>query len=169
MPARLIPLSGGPAIVMDKPIILVGRQPDCDAVLQSSTKVSRKHCCLAQVNNRYVIRDLGSMNGIRINGVRVNEQELKPGDEVGIGDVYFVFRDEAAKAVPVQPPAVAQRANATMPLDEAENPLHPQNGAEVSLEFPVAMAEDIADEVVPVGSDPGPLIRDDEDDIQLKD
>jgi len=168
MPARLIPLSGGPAIVMDKPIILVGRQPDCDAVLQSSTKVSRKHCCLAQVNNRYVIRDLGSMNGIRINGVRVNEQELKPGDEVGIGDVYFVFRDEAAKAVPVpQSPVAAQRANATIPLEDEE--ALARGAAEMSMEFPVAMPEDLADDVVPVGSDPGPLIHADEDDIQLKD
>ena len=109
------------------------------------------------------------MNGIRINGVRVNEQELKPGDEVGIGDVYFVFRDEAAKAVPVPPPAVsAPRANATLPLNEDGSPVH-NNPAEMSMEFPVAMAEDIADEVVPIGSDPGPLIHSNEDDIQLKD
>src|SRR5947207_620866 len=54
MPARLValdpPADGGPSlsIVVDKPVLLVGRDAECDVQLKSS-KVSRRHCCLAEV------------------------------------------------------------------------------------------------------------------------
>lgn len=94
MSARLIPKAGGSPIVIDKPVLLIGRQPNCDIVIQSSSKVSRKHCCFAQVNGRFLVRDLGSMNGVRVNGSRVEECQLQSGDEVAVGDVYFVFKSD---------------------------------------------------------------------------
>lgn len=94
MAARLIPKTGGSPLILDKPILLIGRQPNCDIVIQSSSKVSRRHCCFAQVNGKYLVRDLGSMNGIRVNGSRVMECVLQPGDEVAVGDVCFLFRSE---------------------------------------------------------------------------
>lgn len=85
MPARLIPLdesSGGP-IPIDQPIVLVGRHPEVDFRIESGL-ISRRHCCLAVVNDRILIRDLGSRHGIHRNGIRVEEAELRPGDEVAI-------------------------------------------------------------------------------------
>jgi hypothetical protein len=62
-------------------------------ILKASRKVSRKHCCLAQVESRIIIRDLGSMNGIRLNGHRVKkEATVKLGDEITIGDVTYVLK-----------------------------------------------------------------------------
>lgn len=84
MPAQLVSLGEGPSILLDKPILLIGRHPECDIQIDSR-KISRRHCCIAQVSDYLVVRDLGSTNGIRINGVRLLEGRLKAGDELTIG------------------------------------------------------------------------------------
>src|SRR5690242_12566009 len=104
MPAQLVALDNGASILLDKPILLVGRHPECDIQIDSR-KISRRHCCIAQVSDYLVIRDLGSTNGIRINGVRVAEGRLAAGDEVTIGNNrYQVSWDDAAAAAPPAPP-----------------------------------------------------------------
>ena len=88
MPAMLLSLADGPSILLDKPILLFGRHAECDVQLNSK-KVSRRHCCLAQVNDYLVIRDLGSTNGVKINGQRVAEGRLRAGDELTIGNFRY--------------------------------------------------------------------------------
>ena len=88
MPAHLLSLADGPSILIDKPILLFGRHEECDVQLNSK-KVSRRHCVLAQANDYFVIRDLGSTNGVRINGERVAEGKLRPGDELQIGNFKY--------------------------------------------------------------------------------
>ncbi len=88
MPAHLLSLADGPSILLDKPILLFGRHEECDVQLNSKM-VSRRHCVLAQVNDLLVIRDLGSTNGVRINGERVAEGKLRPGDEFQIGKFKY--------------------------------------------------------------------------------
>ena len=96
MPAQLIALSEGPSIWLDKPILLIGRHPECDIQIDSR-KISRRHCCIAQVSDYLIVRDLGSTNGVRINGVRVVEGRIAPGDEVTIGgNRYRVSWDSIA-------------------------------------------------------------------------
>src|SRR5882757_3429960 len=97
MAASLIPMEGGSPIALDKPTMLIGRNQDCDISLQVSSKISRRHCCIVQCGERYLLRDLGSMNGVRVNSQRVVEAELKPGDEVAVADVQFTFRGDEAK------------------------------------------------------------------------
>jgi pSer/pThr/pTyr-binding forkhead associated (FHA) protein len=88
MPQHLLSLSDGPSIMIDKPILLFGRHEECDVQLNSK-KVSRRHCVVAQVNDYLVVRDLGSTNGVRINGERVVEGKLVPGDELQIGNFKY--------------------------------------------------------------------------------
>jgi predicted component of type VI protein secretion system len=96
MPAQLIALSEGPSIWLDKPILLIGRHPECDIQIDSR-KISRRHCCIALVSDYLIVRDLGSTNGVRINGVRVVEGRIAPGDEVTIGgNRYRVSWDSIA-------------------------------------------------------------------------
>lgn len=79
---RLIPI--------DRAVILVGRSAECDVVITTSQKISRQHCCLVQSDQSYFVRDLGSMNGVWLNGKKVNrEAEMKAGDRLCIGDVEF--------------------------------------------------------------------------------
>ncbi|MCA8999411.1 MAG: FHA domain-containing protein [Planctomycetaceae bacterium] len=93
MPMVLKPLDGGRPIPLDKAIVFFGRGPDCDVVLNTSRKVSRKHCCVAQINDYFLVRDLGSMNGIRVNEDPVSsEARLKVGDILWVGDLGFRFQ-----------------------------------------------------------------------------
>ena len=57
MPAQLVALSEGPNILLDKPVLLLGRHPECDIQIDSR-KISRRHCCIAQVEDHLVVRDL---------------------------------------------------------------------------------------------------------------
>src|SRR5438067_13445722 len=118
MPAHLLSLADGPSILIDKPILLFGRHEECDVQLNSK-KVSRRHCCVAQVNDYLVVRDLGSTNGVRINGARVAEGKLVPGDELQIGnfkyqecgDVLGLSQERpVADAYPSVPPAPDSKA-----------------------------------------------------------
>src|SRR3954467_14415672 len=93
MPAQLVALTEGPNILVDKPILLLGRHPECDIQIESR-KISRRHCCIAQVNDYLVVRDLDSTNGIRINGVRVVEGKLHAGDELTVGNHRYQVRWE---------------------------------------------------------------------------
>jgi len=88
MPIHLLSLADGPSILLDKPILLFGRHQECDVQLNSK-KVSRRHCCLAQVADYLVVRDLGSTNGVQINGERVDEGALRAGDELTIGNFRY--------------------------------------------------------------------------------
>jgi pSer/pThr/pTyr-binding forkhead associated (FHA) protein len=108
MPAHLLSLTDGPSILIDRPILLFGRHAECDVQLNSK-KVSRRHCVLAQVNDYLVIRDLGSTNGIRINGKRVGEGKLHPGDELTIGNFrYQVCGDVLGRPEPHLPPELRE-------------------------------------------------------------
>jgi pSer/pThr/pTyr-binding forkhead associated (FHA) protein len=90
MPVRLVSVSSGNSIKLDKPVVLIGRNPDCDVVLTKSRKVSRAHCVVASVNNHILVRDLGSTNGVWINGQRVErESRLRLGDELSVADVLY--------------------------------------------------------------------------------
>jgi predicted component of type VI protein secretion system len=103
MPAQLVAITEGPNILLDKPILLVGRHQECDIQIPSR-KVSRRHCCIAQVNDHLMVRDLCSTNGIRINGQKVNEGELHAGDELTIGNFRYQLA-WSGQPVPVHPPA----------------------------------------------------------------
>jgi pSer/pThr/pTyr-binding forkhead associated (FHA) protein len=85
----------GPDITLDRPIVMVGRNPQCDVRLDSLW-VSRRHCILTEDGGEVVVRDLGSTNGIRINGQRVERGRLRPGDEISIAHIRY--RLEAAPA-----------------------------------------------------------------------
>ena len=92
MPTRLIALNGGPDItVIGHAPMTMGRDPRCDARLDSS-RVSRFHCCLAQIDDGVQVSDLGSTNGTRINGRCIKSGRLLPGDELMVA--YFRYRVE---------------------------------------------------------------------------
>jgi pSer/pThr/pTyr-binding forkhead associated (FHA) protein len=75
-PAREVPLDGRP--------LTVGRAADADVVV-ADPLVSRHHARLAPRSGRLVLVDLGSTNGTLVNGQRVRESVVGPGDRVQLG------------------------------------------------------------------------------------
>jgi predicted component of type VI protein secretion system len=85
-----MPLMKGkiPVIPLTRPALLIGRHAECDVQL-TNLPVSRFHCCVALAYDRILIRDLGSRNGLRVNGQLVEEARLFSGDEVAIGPIIY--------------------------------------------------------------------------------
>jgi predicted component of type VI protein secretion system len=128
MPPQLVALTEGPSILLDKPILLIGRHQECDIQIPSR-KISRRHCCIAQVNDHLVVRDLCSTNGIRINGVRVNEGNLNAGDELTIGNFKYEVRlNDKGEPVAEAPrgearPGIRQDLAGHSPFESMDQPI----------------------------------------------
>jgi adenylate cyclase len=88
MYGELLPVGGGDPIPLLKPSLLVGRRESADIVLRFPN-VSGHHCELTLANGYWTIKDLRSSNGTKVNGVRVSEQTLKPGDKLTIAKHEF--------------------------------------------------------------------------------
>ena len=71
--------------------LLVGRRESCDIVLRFSN-VSAHHCQLTVNGGYWYIRDQNSRNGIKVNGVRVMERRIDPGDTVSIAKHKYEVR-----------------------------------------------------------------------------
>ena len=102
MTYQLIPTEKGssPPIPLQRPVLLIGRHPECDVRIDLP-KISRRHCCFALAYDRVLIRDLGSHNGVRVNGRVVEEATLQVGDEVAIGPlIYRLFSDAVQPSSP---------------------------------------------------------------------
>lgn len=134
MPPLLVALTEGPNIPLDKPVLLIGRHQECDVQIPSR-KISRRHCCIAQVHDYVVVKDLFSTNGVRINGTRVKEGSLRTGDELTIGNYrYKVQFDVSAGHAPLAkfPPVEApQQLPSLMSANDFE-----------SCDLPVPLRED---------------------------
>ncbi|MBE0416253.1 MAG: FHA domain-containing protein [Coriobacteriia bacterium] len=80
----------GERLFIDRPRLTVGRDPECDIFLNDIT-VSRSHAVLEMVGSEVSIRDVGSLNGTYVNGVRVDKASLADGDIVQVGKFQMVF------------------------------------------------------------------------------
>ncbi|MSP11551.1 MAG: DUF2662 domain-containing protein [Chloroflexi bacterium] len=81
--ARLVPLS--------QATLNIGRMLQNDVVI-SHTSVSRRHAQIIWRGGRYILVDLRSANGTRVNGQRVQEHVLQENDQIRIGEVEVVFK-----------------------------------------------------------------------------
>lgn len=88
-PAELVLPGGGRVHVETEPVV-IGRMPECSVVL-SDPNVSRRHAEVVRVNEAFVVRDLGSTNGTKLNGAPIREGYLTTGDNITVGSTTLVF------------------------------------------------------------------------------
>jgi len=69
---------------------LIGRAPSCDLQLPDES-ISREHSVVLADGETYVLEDLQSTNGIKVNGKRARSTELGHGDEIEIGQTRLIF------------------------------------------------------------------------------
>ena len=86
-----IVLDDGTRHVLETERVTIGRQSGCTITIRD-TNVSREHAQLRRRPNGWTIRDLGSTNGTKLNGVRVEgEQMLANGDVIMLGAMKVTF------------------------------------------------------------------------------
>jgi Protein of unknown function (DUF3662)/FHA domain len=76
-----------------KRTVTIGRSRECDIRLKDPN-ASRQHAELRQDGTTHWIVDLGSTNGLEVNGTRTKRAKLEPGDTVTIGSTRLEFRRE---------------------------------------------------------------------------
>jgi pSer/pThr/pTyr-binding forkhead associated (FHA) protein len=85
---ELVPCGGGAPIPLTKARLVIGRSPACDIMLNSPL-VSGKHCQLDFKEGFWHVRDLGSRNGIRVDGIVQLAKYLKPGEILSIARLRY--------------------------------------------------------------------------------
>lgn len=94
---------------VSKPVTLIGRNNQCDIVL-NDTEVSSQHAHFVLKNNNLFIEDLKSVNGIFVNGQKINKQQLVEDDIVTISNVTFLVK--------VKSDFIEGEKNSLMPTNE---------------------------------------------------
>lgn len=103
MYGELVPLGGGDPIPLLKRNLLVGRRESCDIVLRFSN-VSAHHCQLTVTGGYWYVRDLNSRNGVKVNGSRVTEKRIDPGDVVSVAKHKYELKYSPVDLGAVGPP-----------------------------------------------------------------
>jgi FHA domain len=87
------------SFTLDKPALTIGRAPDNDIVVPSSVlnadTISQHHVRLRRDQDGYVVRDLGSKNGLAVNGRQTIENLLQDGDRLRLGEAEAIFHQPA--------------------------------------------------------------------------
>ncbi len=103
MYGELLPIGGGDPIPLLKVSLLVGRRESADIVLRFPN-VSGHHCELTVTDGYWTLKDLRSSNGTKVNGHRVSEKLLKPGDRITIAKHEFEIAFDPARLGATAPP-----------------------------------------------------------------
>jgi Protein of unknown function (DUF3662)/FHA domain len=90
-PSKALLLFSGQRVLVPPRGAAIGRSRDCDVVLEDSS-VSRRHAELRPEDGSWTIEDLGSTNGIRVNGLVVDGvHRLRSGDRIEMGSTEMLF------------------------------------------------------------------------------
>jgi hypothetical protein len=90
---RVLLVSEDKRTVISGEQFVIGRSRECDLVLDDPN-VSRRHAEIRREDGAWAIRDLGSTNGIKLNGRRSQGGPLSPGDEITLGVSRLTFEQE---------------------------------------------------------------------------
>ena len=88
--AGAIVLPSGERFVLGDTVVTIGRLPESVLVLEDPN-VCRQHAEIRPSGTGFVLADLGSTNGTKVNGIKVSERVLEDGDEITFGSTSFRF------------------------------------------------------------------------------
>jgi pSer/pThr/pTyr-binding forkhead associated (FHA) protein len=125
VPMRLRMQPGGHAIDLTRPDVLLGRHSEAD-LRMPLPDVSRRHCRFVYSAAGWQVIDLGSLNGVYVNGDRVRQVSiLRPGDHLRICGVEFDVEPAAGEAsdAPAQGAEALRSILAVLPVATEPPPL----------------------------------------------
>ena len=128
--------------------VVIGRSPDCEITLDDHN-TSRRHCLVKRSWHGFTAQDLGSRNGVLVNGLEIEgARMLRDGDELQIGGVKLAFIDPPSRLLEqmgglgdeMDPVGTNETAHGNMPaadlLEEEPEPEPEYEGAEDDLAPP---------------------------------
>ena len=118
-PRAFLILDGERTVSLSQAVVSLGRRLDNHIILDDG-RVSRAHAQLRLRFGRYVIYDLGSTGGTFVNGQRVQECVLRPGDVISLGGVPLIYGDDEDVT------GVERQARETRPAPAALRPSRPE-------------------------------------------
>lgn len=86
-------VEGNRVFPLDRAVINIGRRSDNQLVL-SDPRVSRSHAQIRAVRGQYILFDLNSTGGTMVNGRRIHQCALKPGDVISLSGVPLIYGEE---------------------------------------------------------------------------
>ena len=92
---ELVPVGGGDAIPLGQSVMTIGRRESCDICLDFPN-VSGTHAELSYRGGVWHVRDMGSTNGVKVNGERTLRRPLRPGDEVAVANHKYTIQYQLA-------------------------------------------------------------------------
>jgi pSer/pThr/pTyr-binding forkhead associated (FHA) protein len=154
----LEPLGGGDPIPLLKDRLRLGRRESNDICLAFSN-ISNTHCELVLEQGYWKVRDLGSRNGVKVNGERITEKRVYPGDEVTFAKHRFrlEYTPTTARSVDAEVDelhedimrfSLLERAGLAKKGDRSDEfprrPMKPKSGEDAAMDYlniPVARAD----------------------------
>jgi hypothetical protein len=88
-------IDGNRVFPLNRMVINIGRRPDNHLVLPDP-RVSRSHAQIRAIRGQYVLFDLNSTGGTIVNGRRINQCALKPGDVISLSGVPLIYGEDSA-------------------------------------------------------------------------
>ncbi|HET7011633.1 MAG TPA: FhaA domain-containing protein [Anaerolineales bacterium] len=119
-PGAFLIVDGKRHYPLDKPLVTLGRKLDNHLVL-ADPHVSRRHAEIRLQGGRFVLRDLNSTAGTRVNGQLIHEHSLQPGDVIAIAGSSLIYAEDPGgppgASAPYSPPPVRKAGDHITPLD----------------------------------------------------
>lgn len=109
----LIPVGGGDPIPLQKKELVMGRAESCDVVLRFPN-VSSRHCLLALKNGYWVVTDLDSRNGTKVNNAKVIRKRIDPGDLLAVAKHEYTLQYSPVDNGAIGPPPEEDQAEQLM-------------------------------------------------------
>jgi hypothetical protein len=124
MPKAFLILDGERTITLRETAINLGRRLD-NHIIIDDPRVSRNHAQLRLRFGHYVVYNLGSTGGTFVNGQRIEECVLRPGDVISLGGVPIIYGEDRG-----EPGAPSRPARSTMPLTPPANMPGPEDSGD---------------------------------------
>ena len=122
---ELVPVGGGDPIPLLQEVLTVGRRESCDICLKFQN-ISSMHCELVFTHGKWMVKDLNSSNGVKINGsdrlLPYTPTTIRPGDEVEIGHHKFQLHYEGGPGLDEPEPVEELFARSLMEKAGLEKP-----------------------------------------------
>ncbi len=112
-------VNGADVVLLSAPLINLGRKQDNDIVIDSE-HISRYHAQIRKINGQYLLLDLESTVGTSVNGKKITQTYLKPGDVISLAGTPIIFGIAAADAEIKISSLGTQYSGSTGPTESAD-------------------------------------------------